>query len=159
MMRTRRKGSLKSRTEFRRRGTAAVEFAVLAPVLILVVLGTIDVGQFVNLGQIVSNASREGARTASRDTTLTVSEVQSAVQNYLATAFPAVPTSSWSTALQVNVTDGYGNPISGGDLTTISSGGRISVQVVLTFDTVRWSRGFAGLDGRSLRAITVMRRE
>lgn len=47
-----------------RRGTAAVEFAVVAPLLVLLVFGMVEYGRLVMVQQVLTNASREGARTA-----------------------------------------------------------------------------------------------
>lgn len=44
------------------RGAAAVEFAVVLPVLIAILCGTIDWGYYFFTREIVINASREGAR-------------------------------------------------------------------------------------------------
>ena len=53
----------KTRTPQRRDrgGSAAVECAIVAPLLTLLVLGTIDVGQYANVYQKVSDASARGA--------------------------------------------------------------------------------------------------
>ena len=48
-----------------RSGVAAVECALAAPVLMLLVLGAIDIGQYANVHQKVSDASREGVRVGS----------------------------------------------------------------------------------------------
>ncbi len=138
-----------------RRGAAAVEFAVAAPVLVILVLGIIDVGQFVNVGQTVSNASRQGARLAARNTTLNSSEVQAAVSSYVTDIYPNIPAS----AIQVTTLDGSGGAIAGADLTTINTGSPISVQVVLQFDPVRWLNGLSQLDNRTIATTTVTRRE
>jgi Flp pilus assembly protein TadG len=66
-----------------RHGIAAVECAFVAPLLTLLVLGAIDVGQYANIYQKVSDASREGARAAVRTQTLTTSQVNTDVMNYL----------------------------------------------------------------------------
>ena len=70
-------------SDWRRRGVAAVELAVVSPVLLLTAIGIIDVGQFVSVGQIVNNASREGARVAIRSETEWGSEVEAAIQDSL----------------------------------------------------------------------------
>lgn len=44
-----------------RRGAAAIEFAVILPVLILIVLGCVDFGRFAYSYIAVSNAARAGA--------------------------------------------------------------------------------------------------
>ena len=133
----RRKGGLSRCARSRdRRGAATVEFAVVAPLLVLIILGTIDVGQFVNVGQTVGNASRQGARLAARNTTLNVSEVESVVSSYLADSFPNIPAATLNAAVQVDVSDASGTAIPGGDLTTVSTSSPVSVGVVLQFDSV-----------------------
>lgn len=46
------------------RGAAALEFALVAPVLIMLLLGIVDFGVLMNAQSVVANAVREGARTA-----------------------------------------------------------------------------------------------
>jgi len=46
------------------RGAAAVEFALLLPMLLLVVFGIMEFGQLYNVQISASNAAREGARYA-----------------------------------------------------------------------------------------------
>ena len=43
-------------------GAAAVEFALIIPLLVLLVAGILDVGLLVYNQQVITNASREGAR-------------------------------------------------------------------------------------------------
>ena len=49
----------------RQRGAAAVEFALIAPILFVLVFGIIDFGLYINANAVVTNATREGARAAS----------------------------------------------------------------------------------------------
>lgn len=49
-------------TASRERGAAAVEFALVAPLLVLLVLGSIEFGWFFFSQANVANAAREGAR-------------------------------------------------------------------------------------------------
>ena len=46
----------------RNSGVAAVEFAIVMPILILLIAGMMDLGHAFYLKQIITNASREGAR-------------------------------------------------------------------------------------------------
>jgi Flp pilus assembly protein TadG len=47
------------------RGAAAVEFALVLPLLMVLVMGTIEWGRFFFLKQVVVNSAREGARAGS----------------------------------------------------------------------------------------------
>src|SRR2546423_5161542 len=69
----------------RRAGQSMVEFAVLAPVFFLLLLGTIDLGRAVYTYNAISNAAREGARAAvPYDSPLpTTASVVAAVQSKL----------------------------------------------------------------------------
>ncbi len=63
------KGNLMVENFFRscrrnRRGTAAVEFALVAPVFFLLVFGMIEYGRMVMVQQVITNASREGRASA-----------------------------------------------------------------------------------------------
>jgi Flp pilus assembly protein TadG len=49
----------------RRRGAAAVEFAVCLPLLVTLLLGLFEVGRAVEVQNVVNNCAREGARDAS----------------------------------------------------------------------------------------------
>jgi Flp pilus assembly protein TadG len=48
----------------RSRGQAIVEFALVAPMLFLLIIGIIEAGRFVFLTEVMSNATKEGARYA-----------------------------------------------------------------------------------------------
>ena len=43
-------------------GTSAVEFAIVAPVLIFLLIGLIDVGRYTYYGILAANAARAGAQ-------------------------------------------------------------------------------------------------
>ena len=47
------------------RGAAAVEFGLLAPILIMLVFGMMEFGMMLNRDMLVSTIARDGARTAS----------------------------------------------------------------------------------------------
>jgi len=156
-IRSRTKISVKQNHD--RNGIAAVEFAIIAPVLVLMVMAAIDVGQSINVAQVVNDASREGARQATRIDFTLEQEVESAVQDYMAAAFPSIPRDVLNSALTVNVGNNSGSPIPGGDLTTIDSGSPVSVQIILQYDTVRWMVGLPGFSETLIESSTVMRRE
>jgi Flp pilus assembly protein TadG len=68
-----------------RSGASAVEFAVVAPVFFLVVLGIIEFGRMVMVQQVITNAAREGARIAVLDSA-TAAKVTQRVTDYLSAA-------------------------------------------------------------------------
>ncbi len=130
-----------------------------APLLTLLVLGAIDIGQYANVYQKVSDASREGARAAVRIQTLTTSQAETATRNYLQQVFPKVPSSVLASAVNVTVTNEAGGAIAGGDLTSVSSGSQVCVSVTLHFDLIRWISHLQFLNGRDVTISTMMRRE
>ena len=70
------------RLEKRTRGAAAVEFALVLPMLIAMLLGVWDFGRLVAANQILTNAAREGGRQASTGNVSTAA-VQQTVVNAL----------------------------------------------------------------------------
>ena len=69
----------------KRRGAAAVEFAIVLPILVLLVFGMIEFGRMLMVQQMIVNSAREGARHA----ILNGSSLQSTtarVENYLVNA-------------------------------------------------------------------------
>src|SRR5438093_1490490 len=73
----------RSRAGRSRQGTATVEFAIVAPLLVFLMLGMVEYGRLVMVQQMLTNAAREGARVAIIDGA-SMSQVQSAVETYLA---------------------------------------------------------------------------
>ena len=91
----------------RERGAAAVEFALVLPLLLSVVGGTLDFGRLYYQQVVLSNAARDGARLAAMGTsvypTSTVQARVVAAASPLAVATPAVTACSGSPA-QATVT-------------------------------------------------------
>src|SRR4051812_46498612 len=86
----------------RRRGSAIVEFAVVAPVLISLVLGIIEIGRVVMLAQVATNAAREGARYAVQGNAPTTT-VDTYLRTYLASAGLRSATTGGSSSVTVSV--------------------------------------------------------
>mgnify|MGYP000901819144 CR=1 FL=1 len=126
----------------KRRGAAAVEFAVVAPLFFLMVFGMIEFGRMVMVQQVITSASREGARIGVLDGSTTES-VQTAVQNYLQGA------SVQGAQITVNP-----DPPS-----SAVYGAPVTVTVSISFNQVSWLPSPMFLGGQSLTASTVMRRE
>lgn len=133
-----------------RRGTAAVEFAIVAPVFFLLIFGMIEFGRMVMVQQIITNASREGARVAVLDGAVRVGTEDSpgvidSVERYLEGA-QIDPASATITIDPFDPSSaGYGEPV--------------TVTVAIPFDQVSWLPSPFFLSETDLIATAVMRRE
>lgn len=125
-----------------RRGAAVVEFAIVAPVFFLLIFGMIEYGRMIMVQQVITNASREGARRAVLDGA-SYGDVQQTVEDYLRsggingenlTVTPNPPSNA-----------GFGEPV--------------TVTVTVPFDQVSWLPSPMFLGGTDMSATTVMRRE
>jgi Flp pilus assembly protein TadG len=125
-----------------RQGAAVVEFAVVAPLFFLLVLGMVEFGRGIMVQQIMTNASREGARLAVLDSS-TTQEVKTAVTNYLANG------SVKGATVTVNP-----DPPS-----SAVYGASVTVTVSVPFNGVSWLPSPMFLGGKTLTAKTAMRRE
>jgi hypothetical protein len=127
-----------------RRAAAAVEFAVVAPVFFLLIFGMIEYGRMVMVQQVITNASREGARLAVLDGA-TYDEIEAQVEEYLTSA-SIDTTNAVVEVLPDPPTDAaFGEPI--------------TVTVSIPFSEVSWLPSPMYLGGKTLTANTVMRRE
>jgi len=125
-----------------RRAAAAVEFALVAPVFFLLVFGMIEYGRMVMIQQVLTNASREGARAAVLDGA-NVTTVQNTVNSYL--------TAGSVSGATITVAP---NPLSGAEF-----GDPVTVTVSIGFNQVSWLPSPMYLGGKTMTASTVMRRE
>jgi Flp pilus assembly protein TadG len=134
--------SLEHRREGRR-GVAAVEFAIIAPVFLIMLFGIIEMGRAIMVQQIITNASREGARRAIVENA-TTSEVQTVVNSYLAST-------SVSSGVSVTVSPAPGPSVGFGD--------PVAVTVTVPFNNVSWLPTPWILGGKQLTATSSMRAE
>lgn len=126
----------------RRDGAALVEFALVAPVFFLIVLGMVEFGRMLMVQQVITNATRVGARRGIIEGA-TETEVTTQVNNYLANASVSGAT------VTVNPTD----------LTTLGFGDNVTVTVSVPFDSISWSGNAWFLSGKTLKASSVMQAE
>ena len=101
------------------RGAVAAEFALLLPVLLTILFGIIEFGMIMYGREIVTNASREGARAGiiQRIPPLTAGEITTVATNYLtgtgvnpAQVTITVPASGGTTGTPVTVAATYNYP-------------------------------------------------
>jgi Flp pilus assembly protein TadG len=125
----------------KRRGAAVTEFAIVAPVFFLMVVGFLEFGRALMVQQVLINASRVGARQAIT-TGATTAEVESSVEDY--TEGVAVPD------VTVAVSP---NP------STAAPGTTITVTTSVAFSDVSWMTSPWFLGDKTLSASSRMRKE
>lgn len=130
-----------------RHGTAAVEFACIAPLFFLMLMGMLELGRAVNVQQMITDASRDGCRLGTYDN-ITSADIQTLVVSE-AQAFGVTLTTS-----DVTVT-----PQDPG-LQPTNPPTQVTVTVNVPYSSVAlgsWSPWF--LSGVTLSATTSMQRE
>jgi Flp pilus assembly protein TadG len=86
----------------RQRGaSAAVEFALVLPVLVTLMIGLWEVGRIIQLQQILSNSAREGARVAAQSQTINLTGTPTQIQ--VSTGTPCVLTTVLQYLQQANL--------------------------------------------------------
>ncbi len=126
--RTSRSSAFLSGESRRRRATTAVEFAVVAPIYLLVVLGIIELGRGLMVEMLLFNAARIGARTGTLEGTSTAN-INTAVTDYLSSV--GMSTESVTVDVNDNVKDA----------STAVAGDEITVVVSISASTVTWIPG------------------
>ena len=127
----------------KQRGAAAVEFAVVAPIFVLLLFGMIEYGRMVMVQQMLTNATREGARRAVLDGT-TTANVKTTVQNYLTSGNITVNNSEITVAP---------------DPAAAAFGDPVTVSLTVPFSRVSWLPAPMFLGNANMSATSVMRRE
>src|SRR3954451_6753111 len=124
-----------------RRGAAVTEFAIVAPVFFLMVIGFIEFGRALMVQQVLVNASRVGARMATT-TGSTSTGVQTAVTNY-------------TSGVAISDVTATVSP----DPATAAAGTTITVTASVPFSKVSWMKSPWFLTGKTLTASSQMRNQ
>jgi Flp pilus assembly protein TadG len=117
------------------------EFAIVAPIFLLMIVGFIEFGRALMVQQVLINAARVGARQAST-TGSTLSEVETAVEDYAA-------------GLAVSGVNVSVSPNPG----TATAGTTMTVSTSVDFDEVSWLSSPWFLGGATLSSSSQMRKE
>jgi len=120
-----------------------VEFAVVAPVFLILITGIIELGRAIVVQQLLTNASREGARIGGYDTTNSASTVTTAVNSYLS---------------NVGIS-GATTTITPSTLSSAKDGDSVSVKVSIPFSSVSYLPSPVYMGTTTLQATTVMLRQ
>jgi Flp pilus assembly protein TadG len=147
---------MKKRLLKKSRGASAVEFAIILPLLALLVFGIIELSLALYDQAMITNASREGARVGIvyRIPAVTDAEISNVVNNYLGTHLVTFggkrsPSSNPITGATVIVTRAG-----------VSPGGDLRVRVGYTYSFLVLPQFTPGLgQGINMAAETVMRME
>jgi Flp pilus assembly protein TadG len=124
-----------------RRGAAVTEFAIVAPIFFLMIIGFLEFGRALMVQQVLINASRVGARQAIT-TGASAAEVETAVEEYAdGVAVPGVDVSI--------------SP----DPASATAGTTITVTTSVAFSDVSWMASPWFLGGKTLTASSQMRKE
>ncbi len=116
----------KPRTEVRT-GLAVVEFAVIAPILVFVTLGMLEMARGMMVKEIMTDAARKGCRTGlllTGSNAAVTSDVNAVLTNNNITASDAT--------IQITVNG------STADVSTAPAGAKISVKVSIPVSKVAW---------------------
>jgi Flp pilus assembly protein TadG len=143
-----------------REGVAAVEFAVVLPLIVMMLLGTWEVARLVQVQAILSNAVREGARLASQGQIINLTgdftqlvasgtapatpDVASRVTNYVKNADPGYKSGTGISTSGIVVTftfvDSSGNPVSSPSQPwQATKGQRFRVTATVPYNNFRWT--------------------
>ena len=147
-----------------RRGVAAVEFAVVLPVLLLFLLGIVEVGRLVMVAQLATNGSREAARYAVQGSA-DPAAVEAYTRQYLAqTGIPDAAVTDFAIEAYTTTTTAKGVTSSGWNaaptLSTVSQGTPVRARFLINYDRVSWlPTRFVLRSGAQVQGVSVMRKE
>ncbi|MGN6543793.1 MAG: TadE/TadG family type IV pilus assembly protein [Aureliella sp.] len=132
----------RARPRLARAGAAVVEFAFVAPLLIMLTFGMIELGRLVMVKQLLINASREGARLAVLPAS-TEQDVLALVNSELASA-----TINGATVV-----------LTPASLANAPAGSPVTVSISISSSAVSWIPKPMFVFNQTLEASTTMRRE
>jgi Flp pilus assembly protein TadG len=124
----------------RDRGAAAVEFAIMLPLLLLIIFGIIDFGRALNAQVTITQAAREGARLTALNQPNVVSRTQAAATGLSGvgvTVAASCPAGSGPTAnadVKVSYSFNFITPI--GAIATLFGGSGLGSPLTLTAEGV-----------------------
>ncbi len=146
-----RKECLIQKQHWRDRGGSSVEFALVLPLLLLIVFGMIQFGWGWWLSQVVTNGAREGARfgVVVREPPVSDADVKTRINNYLNASGVATSTA----IIQVSYT------LNGAAVASNACVGGCEVRVALSVPIQKIVPNLLPGFPTQLNAVTVMRHE
>jgi Flp pilus assembly protein TadG len=111
---------------------AAVEFALVAPLFVMMIMGLWEYGRMVQVMQVLINGAREGGRQAATSSA-TLTDIKANVKTYIQNAEPSITDTTGYDLTYTNIT----TPTST-DPSTANQLDRFTITVTLPFNNVRW---------------------
>ena len=137
-----------------RRGTALVEMALVLPIFVAVTLGIVEFGRAMMVGQLITNAAREGARLGIIDGS-TNAEVIDSIEGFLA---ESAGIQAADLTITITVTPAEGNPNPNNQVANALPRDLVTVFVSVPFNKVSYVTGNY-LSGKTLSGRSAMRHE
>ena len=137
-----------------RRGAAVVEMAMVLPIFVMIVLGIVEFGRAMMVGQMVTNAAREATRLAIVDGSSNTSGT-TWVTTFLNESL-GVNTSDVTVAITVDPAPGNEDPLD--KIEDAQTRDLVTIQVEVPFDKVSYIPGDY-LSGKKLKGRSAMRHE
>lgn len=131
------------KTRHKRRGAAAVEMAMVAPLFLLIIFSLVEFGRTFMVQQMMVNAAREGARAAVLEGS-TEDDVKDVVEDYLEATSVEI--------LRENIAVST-------DPETAADGDAITVTIVVPYADISWLPNPRFLADVDLQSAAVMRAE
>jgi len=144
----------KQRNQQNRRGASVVEFAIVLPLFLVIVLGIIEFGRAMQVSQLVTNVAREGARRAIIPGS-TNTDVQTSITTFLK---ETLNVDGANVTITITVTPASGTGIPGSTLADAQQGDQVTVTVSVPFDQVALLPG-KFLSSTNLTGQCIMRHE
>jgi hypothetical protein len=124
-------------------GAAALEFAVVLPILLMILFGILEFGRIMMVCHMLTTTAREGVRQASLPGADTAS-VMAVITNELSQA-----------GLMYDSCE-----LDPPDISTANRDDPVTVRVRINYESIAWVPGFfPGLTGIQLEGVAVMRKE
>jgi Flp pilus assembly protein TadG len=122
-------------------GQSLVEMAIAFPILLMLLLAVIDFSRIIDAGIVLTNAAREGARYASKDSSLAAADIQQMVVNDVL-----------GSGTNVTVMDDF----STSNVAVVIDNTAEEVTVTITYDFALWFGGLININDVLLTREAVM---